>query len=230
MSILTNHSACPILVFHQQRERPLHRRRRQEIHLPQSQQVRFWYFTNNENALFIEGGDRRFTCHRANNRYANNFDYFKGIWAQVRDLNFCRNAFDFFVHRLYTMESAHLCRDTQFKKEQKLICLPHGLKFLKELIENDFSEMQRDGDKFRTAEMGQQYRSYCFDNGIKFSISTLKTQLRKLDLNDRALQFKGKKTRCYVLSVADLSVNFSNFLKDDCFQFDSCLTRTRQPL
>lgn len=184
--------------------------------------ARFWYFTNNENALFIEGSDRRFTCHRANNRYANNFEYFKGIWAEVNDRNFCRNAFEFFANRKYTMESAHLCRMTDFKKEQKLICLSNGLKFLKELVENDFNHLPRDGNKFKAVAVNQEYRSYCTDNGTKFSVSAFKLQLRNLNIIDKSLRFKGKNTKCYVLSPPDVLRNFRDFLKDDCFQFDSC--------
>lgn len=182
--------------------------------------ARFWYFTNNENALYIECDDRRFTCHRANNRYANNFEYFRGIWAEVRDINFCCNAFQFFAQRKYSMESAYVCHDTDFKKEQKLNCLSHGLKFLKELIEHDFGGMQRDGDRFRAVDVSRQYRDYCTENGIKFNVSTLKTQLLKLSISDRAMLFKGKKTKCYILSALDVLTLFKIFLKDDRFQFE----------
>lgn len=182
--------------------------------------ARFWYFTNNENALFIEGDDRRFTCHRANNRYANNIEYFKGIWEEVKDLNFCKNAFEFFATRKYEIRNAYECYDTKFKKEQKQSNLPNGLKYLRELIEDSFGDLMMDGDKVKAKVLGDHFRDWCSSNGIRFNIGTFKTQLKKLDIIDKSVRFNGVKAKCYTLNKDELEVKFAGFLKDPEFKFD----------
>ena len=64
--------------------------------------ARYWYYTNNENALYIENNDRRHTMHRANNRMANITEYFNQLWALVRNEAFCRMVFEYFATRTYT--------------------------------------------------------------------------------------------------------------------------------
>ena len=181
--------------------------------------ARFWYFTNNENALFIEGDDRRFTCHRANNRYANKIDYFKPIWAEVKDMNFCKNAFEYFATRKYEIRNVYECYNTQFKKEQKESNIPNGLKFLKEIIEDDFEGLTMDGDKIKAKDLGVSFKEWCSDGGIRFNIGTFKTQLKKLDIIDKSLRINGSKAKCYELNKETLKKAFSDFLKDPAFEF-----------
>ena len=180
--------------------------------------ARFWYFTNNENALFIEGGDRRFTCHKANNRYANNYEYFAGIWAEVNDTNFCKNAFEYFATREYDVKNAYLCYENKFKTEQKQLNLPNGLKYLKEIAEEGFKGLEMDDDKIKAKTLSESYKEWCSDNGVKFSLGALKTQLKKLDIVDKSIRFNGVKAKCYVLD--DLENKYAEFLKDADFKFD----------
>ena len=182
--------------------------------------ARFWYFTNNENALYIEGDDRRFTCHKANNRYANNIEYFKPIWDEVRDEQFCRNAFEYFATRKYNVRNAFECYVTKFKLEQKQLNLPNGLKFVKELVENDFENISRVGDKIRAKDLGNKYREWCSESGVRFHLGTFKTQLKKLDIVDTSLRFNGAKAKCYTINKDILKTKFREHLKDDSFEFD----------
>ena len=180
--------------------------------------ARFWYFTNNENALFIEGGDRRFTCHKANNRYANDYEYFAGIWAEVNDVNFCKNAFEYFAIREYDIKNAYLCYENKFKTEQKQLNLPNGLKYLKDIVEDGFKGLEMDGDKIKAKTLSESYREWCGNSGVKFSLGALKTQLKKLDIVDKSVRFDGVKTKCYVLD--NLENKYADFLKDADFKFD----------
>jgi len=182
--------------------------------------ARFWYFTNNENALYIEGDDRRFTCHKANNRYANNIDYFKGIWEEVRDTNFCKNAFEFFATREYNIRNAYECYNTTYKKQQKEMNIPNGLKFMKELVENHFETVAMDDDKVKAKTLGEAFRVWCVDNGVKYHLGTFKTQLKKLEIEDSSIRYEGVKAKCYTLATNDLKRRFSEYLKDPDFEFD----------
>ena len=184
----------------------------------------FLVFTNNENALFIEGDDRRFTCHKANNRYANNIKYFKPIWNEVRDKQFCRNAFEFFATRKYDLKNAFVCFNNDFKNEQKQLNLPNGLKFIKEFAENDFQndfdDIVMDGDKIKTKALGNAYRQWCVESGIKFHLGSFKTQLKKMDIVDKICRHLGVKVKCYIFNKDILRLKFRKHLKDNTFDFD----------
>jgi hypothetical protein len=183
--------------------------------------ARFWYFTNNENALYIEGDDRRFTCHRANNRYAQNHEYFDPLWDEVNSNEFCRNAFEFFATREYTSKSVFNCYNTKFKTEQKELNLPNGLKFMKEMAETSFEFVDRVDDKIKVKDLNNTYRTWCEDNGVNFKVSTFKTQLRKLGIMDKTVKFEGKNTKCYIFTDDDLQRKYSTYLTDKCFKFDT---------
>ena len=181
--------------------------------------ARFWYYTNNPNALFIEGDDRRFTCHRANNRYANNLKYFEPIWAEIRDIQFCRSAFEFFATRKYTFESVSKCYDNDYKKEQKISNLSCTQQFLKEHVEDGF-KVKHDGDKVRCTDLNEAYNVWCTTSNTPFKLKTFKTQLAKFEIKEVNCMFEGKKTRCYEISPEILRVKFSDFLRDPEFKFD----------
>ena len=182
--------------------------------------ARFWYFTNNENALFIEGADRRFTCHKANNRYANNIPYFAPMWAEVEDEQFCKNAFEFFATREYDRRNAFVCYETAFKKEQKQLNLPNGLKFLKEFVESVFAGVEFDGDKVKAKDLSDAYKNWCDNSGVKFHLGTFKTQLKKIDIEDKTSRYLETRTRCYVMNAEILRTKYRDYLKDNTFEFD----------
>ena len=183
--------------------------------------ARFWYFTNNENALFIEGNDRRFTCHKANNRYANNIPYFAPMWAEVEDEQFCKNAFEFFATRAYDRRNAFVCFNNTFKREQKELNLSNGLKFLKEIAESKFDGIEVDNNKIRARDLADTYRDWCVNGGVKFHLGSFKTQLKKMEIVSKAARFDGVVTKCYTLDAEILLGNFRTFLNDDTFEFDT---------
>jgi hypothetical protein len=182
---------------------------------------RFWFFTNNESALYIEGSDRRYTCHRANNRYANNIPYFKPIWEEVEDTNFCKNAFEFFATRKYDIRNAYECYDTQYKKDQKQSNLSNGLKFLRDVVELGFNNLDVSDDKVKVSQLKTAYQVWCADNGVKFSNNALITQLKNVNIEAKSVRFKGSKAKCYLLNTDNLLKEYREFLKDPTFNFDT---------
>jgi len=187
--------------------------------------ARYLFFTNNENALFVEGGDRRLTLHRANNRYANNYKYFDPMWAEVRNEQFCKNAFEYFATRKYDARNAHRCYETQYKIEQKETNLPNGLKFMKEFVENEFGThsdglIDFDGDRVRVKDLNYKYKLWCENIGVKYHAGTFKSQLRKIGLVDEAKRHTGVKVRVYFLNNEKLASAFGAYLKNPKFKFD----------
>ena len=182
--------------------------------------ARFWYFSNNENALYIEGDDRRFTCHKANNRYANDISYFKGIWKEVKDINFCKNAFEFFATRKYELKNVYCCFETKFKKQQKELNLPNGIKFIKEIVEDNFNGILMKNGKIKSKFLGAYFKEYCFTGGFKFNLNSFKTQLKKIGIESKTMRYDGSTAKCYCLNIEKLQINFSEYLKDTNFTFD----------
>ena len=183
--------------------------------------ARFWYYTNNENALFIENNDRRHTLHKANNRYANNIKYFAPLWEAVKDEKFCRTAFEYFANRKYEIQNVITAYETKYKKQQKLSNVGGGIRFVIEMVEGDFKNISRGGDLVNTKDMHAAYRAWCEENGTRFHLSTLKTQIRKLDIADaKRASISGRRTLCYRINVDELKLKFRDFLKDPEFEFD----------
>lgn len=182
--------------------------------------ARFWYYTNNENSLYIEGDDRRFTCHKANNRYADNYDYFQPIWDEVRNNQFCKNAFEYFATRIYDKKNASKCYSNDFKRDQKILNLGGAMKFLKELVEEGF-DIETHGDKITVAELRKAYILWCDATRTECRIQTFKTQLGKIDIKENGnCRIDGVKTRCYTLTKEILLEKFRSYLQDPKFEFD----------
>ena len=182
--------------------------------------ARFWYYTNNENSLYIEGDDRRFTCHKANNRYANNDEYFAPLWAEVRSNQFCKNAFEYFATRIYDTKNARMCYSNDFKREQKILNLNGTMEFLKELVEEGF-DIETHGNNVPVIELKKHYQIFCETNRKECKIKTLKTQLKRIEIEEtRNHSIDGVKTRCYTMSKEILLEKFRSYLQDPKFEFD----------
>lgn len=184
--------------------------------------ARYWFFTNNENILHVETDDRRFTFHKASNKYANNTEYFEPLWAEVRDEQFCKNAFEYFANRKYKLEDVMTCYTNDYKKEQIQSCLPNGLKFLKEITDNNFNGLSFDETKtkVRAKDLGICFKNWCDENGCRFNLSAFKIQLKKIDIVDKAVYYNGVKAKCYIFNKDILLVKFKDLLKNKDFKFD----------
>lgn len=182
--------------------------------------ARYLFFTNNENSLYIEGNDRRYTCHRANNRYANNYEYFEPIWAEVNDEQFCRSAFEFFSTREYSRRSVFRCYETQFKQEQKELNLSSGVRFIQEFIEGRWCRDDMDGDRITVRDLNDSYKRWCERNGVGFKVSSFKTQIKKLGLAATTKRFNGSPTKCYVMDIESLRAGFRDILGNESFEFE----------
>lgn len=180
--------------------------------------ARYWYFTNNPQALHIEGDDRRVTCHKSSNKYANNIEYFAPIWDEIRDIQFCKAAFEYFATRNYTFKSVSSCFENDFKKDQKEMNLCSTHQFLKYFVENGW-DIKSDKSKIKCTDLTEEYSNWCKTTGTDFKQQTFKTQLAKLDIVSHKVRYNGIGTRCYILDPTILKQKFSVLLNDPNFEF-----------
>jgi len=183
--------------------------------------ARYWYYTNNANALYIENNDRRHTMHRSNNRYADNTEYFDKLWVLVKDVSFCRMAFEYFATRTYTEKNVLTAYNTKYKQEQKISNMPNGIKYIVELIESNFEGVERDEDKVNAKTLSNGFKDWCSDNGVKYSLNAFKSQIQKIGLMEpKNLRINGKQAKCYIINVDEMRLSFKGYLKDANFDFD----------
>ncbi len=183
--------------------------------------ARYWYFTNNENSLYIENNDRRHTLHRANNRYADNTEYFDKLWPLIKNEAFCRLAFEYFSERKYKTKTVLTAYNTKYKNEQKISNLPNGIKFIIDLIESDFEGVVRDGDRVSLKEMGEAFKEWCSEHGTKYNLNAFKSQIKKIGIDEpKRARINGKAVKCFTLNVDELESTFKEYLKQPDFEFE----------
>ena len=184
--------------------------------------ARHIYFTNNRDCLYIENSDRRHTLHEANNRYANNTEYFGAIVAELTNPQCVRAAFEFFANRLYEKRSVYTAYESQYKRQQKMKNLPQGIKFLIELVEENFAGIagsMRQGDRVNAKAVHDRFVKWCEANGGKGTVSAFKTALGKLGIKAPSnKRVNGICMKAYILD--DLEERLKKFLKMPGFAFD----------
>lgn len=106
-----------------------------------------------------------------------------------RIVQFCKNVFEFFATRKYDMDNVTKSYDTEYKKEQKLQNLNNTEQFL-------------------STNLADAYNIWCTRYNTDFKLKTMKTQLTKLEIKEKTVQYKGKSAKCYILSKDILRQNF----------------------
>lgn len=184
--------------------------------------ARFWYFTNNENSLYIENDDRRHTLHRINNRMANNFEYFEPIWQEINNPLFIKAAFQFLSTRIYTTKSVLNSFDTQYKREQKVANIPNGIKFLIEYVETKYCANSTTEIQIASSGLREEWRLWCTNYGCKYNLGTLQTQLKTLGIEaPKQVRVNGATPKkCYSFNLATLQESLQRYFRDSSWKFD----------
>lgn len=183
--------------------------------------ARFWFFTNNENSLYIESDDRRQTMHKINNRKANDYDYFKPLWEEIEDPNFLHSAFQFLANRQYDMKNVLNSYDTPYKREQKIVNVPNGIKFMIDYVQSTYDKVEDRNQKLESLVLRQAYKKWCENRGCPYHLESFHTQIHKLGIDKpKQVRVKGVKHKCYGLNTASLEVKIREYLKDLSWTFD----------
>lgn len=181
--------------------------------------ARFWFFTNNENTLYIEGCDRRYTLHKINGRYANNKEYFAPMWAEIENEQFLKNAFEYFATREYDVMNAMKTYDTQYKKEQKEANLPKAVKFIVEHITKTYGEAKNEDLNIKVAVISTLYKAWCDDGYGKYHKGAMLTQLGRIDMKPKRISHNGSRAMRFSFNLMNIQNSIRDYLKDDSFTF-----------
>jgi hypothetical protein len=182
--------------------------------------ARFWFFTNNENTLYVEGSDRRYTLHKINGQYANNKKYFAPIWAEIEDEQFLRSAFEYFATREYDIIDTMTAFNTQYKREQKQKNLPKAVKFIIEHIEKTYKELDNEQAFIPVKHMANLYKEWCEDGYGKFHKGSMLTQLAYISLIPKRVSVEGKRLLSFPFNLTEVEKGIQEYLKDKEFKFD----------
>lgn len=183
--------------------------------------ARHIYNTNNKYALYVEGDDRRNTCHSISKEHAQNSDYFDPIVEELENNEFIRSAFKFFAEREYKIRNVREFYDTEYKQNQKLVNLCNTTKFIIEFIEFKYDKLEDKDKRISSQILRQKYKDWCYDNGIKYQLNTFHTQLEKLDINKpKKFKINKKIQACYIINPTTIRNKLRSNLKMPEFNFD----------
>jgi hypothetical protein len=185
--------------------------------------ARMLFFTNHRNALYTESNDRRITYHELSTKYADNKEYFEPLFDEINNPLFCRAAFEYLATRPYKATNVRTCINTAYKKSRKLEDLNQTLRFVKELVEDNYPIYTCEGDSDRGPDSFIVVVRNIHNNlppGLK--VNTFTTQLQKIDMSVKRIAFGGssQRRRAYVFNTAELERKYSELLKDPTFKFD----------
>ena len=192
--------------------------------------ARLFFFSNNKNVIYIEGDCRRYTFHSCNNSYACNTEYYSPILEEIENISLMRTIFEYFATREYEYKVITKCFDTAFKQEQKMKDLPNGIKFLIDFARDNFVyedeweeknvETLFNNDKIPVKNLRKAYGFWCREQGKKFNFESLKTQLSKLEIQEKSRCSVGgnKRMNCYILNKKILEDTLKIFFRDDSYE------------
>ena len=141
---------------------------------------RYIYYTNNENAMYLQEHDRRFTLIRCNNRYANNTNYFSKLVEELKKPTVLKCLFEFLANRKYDKQRLYKPYETVYKNEQKINCLRWGIKIIIDFIEENFNKIE-DKNYFITSKFLEDYaKTYCQDNSFNFRKKDFRNHLKEI--------------------------------------------------
>lgn len=181
--------------------------------------------SNNENATYVEAGVRRLSYHKLSGEKANNYEYFKPLWEELKNEKFLKCAFEYFKNRKYDVKNVLNSYETEYRQDQKKVNLPKGIKFMINYIEENFDTLIDEKIKIQATILRDEYKEYCRNEGYQYKYSGFKTQIKQIGIEDPirsaiAINNKIKRVKCYFINPHKLEKKIKKHLKDDKFKFD----------
>lgn len=150
--------------------------------------ARWFGFTNHENSLKIEVGDRRYFAIKTSVRHANERAYWDPLWAELNDLDIVRSAFNYFSNYDIENWAPMVIPKSKLKTEMIKQQLPNPIQFIMDSF-SDYDEkeekpelMMGEDEKnqiverkdIEEKELYEKYKSWCDKNacGKKFGKKT----------------------------------------------------------
>jgi hypothetical protein len=189
--------------------------------------ARYWFNSNNEGVLRIEGDDRRFTVHHIDDKRANDPVLFAKLYGEVGNDRFVKTMFNYLATRKYEKSSLSMPYSTKSRDDQKVVALGVGLRMMLELGESDLGDLnglfEIGTNKIMAAKLHGHFKDYCMMNGHKYSASSFKTQAKHIGLVPKVYKVDGKAKRCYAFGKTEILCGFRQYLKNPEFKFEDAI-------
>jgi hypothetical protein len=138
-------------------------------------------------------------------------------------------AFDYYATLGYDRMEIMTAIDTDYKREQKISCMPSALKFLKGFIEEKYNSSRLHAEDYNadlSANIDYRYPVKILADDFKAEYNgtkqTMETQFKHLQMNhhrDRNHVTSGA-VQCYAVYPPDIERRFKEYLRDPTFKFD----------
>lgn len=173
--------------------------------------ARYWFFTNNRNALYVEDDDRRITFVDISDKHKNDKVYFKQIIDEISNPEFMKSAFNFFASRKYETLTVRSAYTTEYKISQKMANLSNGVQFVIDYIRDEYQQAVNKNVKIPAVTLRSRYKEWCESSGVKYHVKTLDTQMYNIGVKapERA-SIEGTRMLCYVINSKDIQDNISS--------------------
>ena len=175
-------------------------------------------FSNNENCVYVENSERRFCMIRSNDKHADDRPYFKPIWDEVENMDFCKSAFDYFAYKLQIPPNFKQMKApmTDFKRQQKIDQLCSSLGFI--LNGSHVNEMCLDDGKIQATNLYSCFIKYCQATGSKETSEKIFIGwLKRLGWQKKRMRIFGASVYGYIYDRSNLQELFRKFLRDPKF-------------
>jgi hypothetical protein len=137
-------------------------------------------FSNHDDVLFLEKGDRRYTCLRANAKYKGNVKFFKDVFKQCFNQEVGNHMYTYLIN-LQEEEVMHPSelKTTALKEELKLISMSSSERFIHESLEfrkynlsdekydDEYNYDWRLQESIPAKDLYSHYTRWCNENGEK---------------------------------------------------------------
>jgi len=90
--------------------------------------ARFWFFTNNENSIYVDPHERRFTIHKCSSARVNDREYFNDLVNEIENKDYLIAAFKYLSTYKYDPGFVQVCYETEIKRARKEHCFNQGVK------------------------------------------------------------------------------------------------------
>ena len=157
--------------------------------------IAYAFLTNNDNPIKVPVDDRRFFCAETNNTFANNNEYFKQLYAEIKSEEYDRAWFEYFMNvDLKNYDFTNNRPITNFYNDLQEINVPVLARFFENIIESS----DQDVISYSASSLYNRFNEFVAAN--KFKIETTITKFG-IDIKKYNGIEKQRTKNCMVISI-----------------------------
>lgn len=181
--------------------------------------ARFWFFTNNENSIYVDSGERRFTIHKCSAARVNDREYFNDLVNEIENKDYLIAAFKYLSTYRYDPKIVQVCYETEIKRERKVHCFNQGVKAVIDVITDHILQNVDEYPKFAISIV-EFFRILGITNtAIK---NKIKSQIASaFDIKPARMRVENTRKIMIVLDPDHVRESIRNQLNDDSWDFET---------